>query len=98
MVASCVVVAQSLSYRPWLPATTRRGVLPVRLLPPIQDQHVVKRAKRSGLPEPARPQQTPPVLPLERHSGEGSASALETLQKLEEHRSAAKPSDASDPS
>ena len=54
---------------------------------------MVKRAKRSGLPEPARPEKTPPVLPLERHSGEGSASALETLQKLEEHRTAAKPSD-----
>jgi hypothetical protein len=54
---------------------------------------VVKRAKR-GQPEPVRPKETAPALPpLERHSGEGSASALETLQKLEKRRTAAKPSD-----
>jgi hypothetical protein len=54
---------------------------------------VVKRAKRSGPPETARIPETRPVSPLERHSGEGSASALETLQKLEKRRTAAKPSD-----
>ena len=43
-------------------------------------------------PTPAR-QEPKPVAPLERHSGEGSASALETLQKLEKRRVAAKPAD-----
>ena len=48
---------------------------------------MVKRTQRAGI-RPARPQpETKPAWPLEQHSGEGSASVLETLQKLESHRS-----------
>jgi hypothetical protein len=52
---------------------------------------VVKRTQTSGSAKPARKQEPKPVWPVERHSGEGSASALETLQKLEKRRVAAKP-------
>jgi hypothetical protein len=34
-----------------------------------------------------------PAAPLERHSGEGSASALETLQRLETGRISARPAE-----
>ena len=45
-----------------------------------------KRTQRGGAkPAPAR-QESKPVAPLDRHSGEGAASALETLQKLESRR------------
>jgi hypothetical protein len=54
---------------------------------------VVKRTPKPGAPKPARKQETKPVWPTERHSGEGSASALETLQKLEKRRVATKPSE-----
>jgi hypothetical protein len=47
---------------------------------------VAKRTQRGGAkPAPAR-QEPKPAGPPERHSGEGSASALETLQKLESRR------------
>lgn len=52
----------------------------------IEGSLVAKRTQRGGAkPAPAR-QEPKPVAPLERHSGEGSASALETLQKLESRR------------
>ena len=53
-------------------------------------------AKRTRRPQPAPPARTEaarPAWPTERHSGEGSASALEILQKLEKRRSAARPAD-----
>jgi hypothetical protein len=54
---------------------------------------VVKRTQRGGPAKAARKQEPKQQWPIERHSGEGSASALETLQKLEKHRVAAKPGD-----
>lgn len=51
----------------------------------------VKRTQRSGPSKPGRKQETPPTWAAERHSGEGSASALETLQKLEKRRVADQP-------
>ena len=54
---------------------------------------MAKRTQRAGAkPAPAR-QEPKPVAPLERHSGEGSASALETLQKLESRRRLPRPAD-----
>lgn len=54
----------------------------------------MKRTQRAGSAKPARKQQEPkPVWPVERHSGEGSASALEVLQKIEKRRFAGKPAD-----
>lgn len=52
---------------------------------------MVKRTPRAA--KPTRKEEPRPAWPLERHSGEGSASALETLQKLEKRRVAAKPRD-----
>lgn len=47
----------------------------------------MKRTQRSGTPRPGRNEpEARPGAALERHSGEGSASALETLQKLEINR------------
>jgi hypothetical protein len=47
---------------------------------------VSKKAQRTGV-RPARAlPEVKPAWPTERHSGEGSASALETLQKLESRR------------
>jgi len=54
---------------------------------------MVKRTTRSAASKAALKQEPKPVWPNERHSGEGSASALETLQKLERRRVAAKPAD-----
>jgi hypothetical protein len=45
---------------------------------------VPKRTQRAK-PQPTR-QEPKPAAPLDRHSGEGAASALETLQKLESRR------------
>jgi hypothetical protein len=53
----------------------------------------VKRTQRTGPARPGRKQEPKPAWPAERHSGEGSASALETLQKLEKRRGAARPGD-----
>ena len=47
---------------------------------------VAKRAQRGGARPAPAPQEPGPAVPLERHSGEGSASALETLQKMESRR------------
>jgi hypothetical protein len=57
---------------------------------------VVKRAQRPSPSRPARKEEPKPAWPAERHSGEGSASALETLQKLEKRRSAGKPAEPHD--
>lgn len=47
----------------------------------------MKRTQRTGAPRPGHTQpEARPGAVLERHSGEGSASALETLQKLESNR------------
>jgi hypothetical protein len=54
---------------------------------------VAKRTQRTGVGKPARQQEPKPVWPNERHSGEGAASALEILQKLEKRRGASKPND-----
>ncbi|MBC5783587.1 hypothetical protein H8N03_11580 [Ramlibacter sp. USB13] len=52
-----------------------------------------KRTTGSGPAKPGRKDKATPPSPLERHSGEGSASALETLQKLEKRRVASRPAD-----
>ena len=52
-----------------------------------------KRTTRGGPTKPSRKDPNPPAWPAERHSGEGSASALETLQKLEKRRVASRPND-----
>jgi hypothetical protein len=54
---------------------------------------VVKRVQRPSPPRPAGKEESRPTWPPERHSGEGSASALETLQKLEKNRAARKPAE-----
>lgn len=56
----------------------------------------MKRAQRPGTAKPARKLEPKPAWPAERHSGEGSASALETLQKLEKRRIAGKPAEPRD--
>lgn len=53
----------------------------------------VKKTQKPGPARASRKQEAKPVWTMERHSGEGSASALETLQKLEKKRSAARPAD-----
>lgn len=58
----------------------------------MQGEAVAKRSPRAGRPARKKQEVKPveesrPVAPLERHSGEGSASALEMLQRLEDrHR------------
>ena len=54
---------------------------------------VGKRARRPApaSPEPGATER--PSWPAEGHSGEGSASALEMLQKLEDRRVAARPAE-----
>ena len=52
-----------------------------------------KRTTRSGPSKAGRKDPAPPPWPAERHSGEGSASALETLQKLEKRRVDSQPAD-----
>ena len=52
----------------------------------------VKRTQRAG-PPPVRKSEPKPSWPLERHSGEGAASALEMLQKLEKRRVADQPAE-----
>lgn len=47
---------------------------------------MAKRTQGSGSTKPRPPQETKPVGLPERHSGEGSASVLETLQKMEKRR------------
>ena len=46
-----------------------------------------KRSSRAGQPKPGRAKsEAKPAWPPEQHSGEGSASALATLQNLESRR------------
>jgi hypothetical protein len=53
----------------------------------VEATRVVKRNQRGNRASPAvKPEPKPSLGMLERHSGEGSASALETLQKLEKRR------------
>ena len=52
----------------------------------------VKRTQRAG-PPPVRNSEPKPSWPLERHNGEGAASALEMLQKLEKRRVADQPAE-----
>lgn len=59
---------------------------------------MVKRTQREVPPGQGRKPEPKPAWPNERHSGEGSASALETLQKLEKHRVAGKPAEPHDDS
>jgi hypothetical protein len=55
--------------------------------PGVEATRVVKRSQRGSRAAPAGKTDPKPALGLlERHSGEGSASALETLQKLEKRR------------
>lgn len=55
---------------------------------------MAKRTQRGGPGKPARKQEPKAAWPVERHSGEGSASALEMLHKLEEkRRNAVRPAD-----
>jgi hypothetical protein len=60
---------------------------------------VVKRSTKAAPAKASRPEDTKPAWPAERHSGEGAASALETLQKMEERRDAGRPAEtgASEP-
>lgn len=56
-----------------------------------------KKAQRTGTKADRPPPEPKPAWPAERHSGEGSASALETLQKLESRRRLPpQPADTSD--
>ena len=53
-------------------------------------------AKRNSKAAPAkvpRPPETKPAWPNERHSGEGAASVLETLQKMEKRRIDGRPAE-----
>lgn len=51
---------------------------------------MAKRSPRTGPSKPGRAKSDPKAAwPQEQHSGEGSASALATLQKLESRRSLA---------
>lgn len=52
----------------------------------------MKRNQRAGPRPPRKPDPRPPW-PVERHSGEGAASALEILQRLEQRRVAGKPAE-----
>jgi hypothetical protein len=57
---------------------------------------VVKRAARPAPARPAGKKDPKPPWPAERHSGEGAASVLESLQKLEKSRVAGKPAEPKD--
>jgi hypothetical protein len=57
---------------------------------------VAKRTQRAGPPPSRKQQAAKPAWPPERHSGEGSASALETLQKLEKRRDQGRPAEPVD--
>jgi hypothetical protein len=55
---------------------------------------VVKRAQRIVPVKPVRKEEPKPsAWPTELHSGEGAASVMDTLQKMEKRRGAAKPRD-----
>jgi hypothetical protein len=55
---------------------------------------LVNRKDRPSTGKPAKPKrESKPAWPAERHSGEGSASALETLRKLENRQRLQRPGD-----
>jgi hypothetical protein len=91
---------EELSYPAGAAALTGRAGPTVTLLAtkPGVPIPVSKKAQRTGS-RPGRPQPEPkPAWPTDRHSGEGSASALEMLQKLESRRRLPpQPADARDP-
>jgi hypothetical protein len=61
---------------------------------PASKVTVAKRTPLQAAPPKVRPpQQTRTAWATERHSGEGAASALETLQKMEKRRVAGRPAD-----
>jgi hypothetical protein len=51
---------------------------------------VAKRIAKAAPAKVRRPPEPKPTWPHERHSGEGAASALQTLQKMEKRRIAAR--------
>lgn len=53
----------------------------------------MKRTQRTAPANPTRKPQAQPAWPGERHSGEGAASALEILQKLEKRRGDDRPAE-----
>lgn len=55
-----------------------------------------KRTPRAGTTPPPRETESQPAWTPERHSGEGSASALETLHRLEGGRDSSRLRDARD--
>lgn len=58
--------------------------------------HLSKRIRRPAPSRPGRKEEPKPAWGSESHSGEGSASALETLRKLEQSRKANRPADPRD--
>lgn len=82
----------ALSYHASIAAPTN-PLAPAGTLQGKSRKIALKRTQRTGSPRPARKPEPKPAWPAERHSGEGSASALETLQKLEKRRGAARPGD-----
>jgi hypothetical protein len=64
---------------------------PARTLRATTGKLVAKRSQRVGKPEAPRPKENKPGWPQERHSGEGSASALDTLRKMEKRRGVHRP-------
>ncbi|HSV83456.1 MAG TPA: hypothetical protein VLK85_30020 [Ramlibacter sp.] len=57
---------------------------------------MTKRVQRAAAKPPRARPDPKPMWPSERHSGEGSASALEALQKLERQRRLPRPRDPDD--
>jgi hypothetical protein len=55
---------------------------------------VAKRSNKAATPpKEGRSPETKTAWATESHSGEGAASALKTLQKMEEHRDAGRPAE-----
>jgi hypothetical protein len=57
----------------------------------MQGGAVARRSPGSGSKPARKKKESKPAAPAERHSGEGSASALEVLQKLEDRHRLPKP-------
>ena len=55
--------------------------------------HVAKRSIKAAPEKVRRPPETKTAWAADRHSGEGAASALETLQKMEKRRVAGRPAE-----
>ncbi|MEJ5988816.1 hypothetical protein WG902_02365 [Ramlibacter sp. PS3R-8] len=54
---------------------------------------MAKRSIKAAPEKVPRPPETKPAWAADRHSGEGAASALETLQKMEKSRVAGQPAE-----